>query len=35
VDPVGSELEPVVSSCEYGDEHSGSGTTELVRWLGS
>jgi hypothetical protein len=28
VDPVG--LAPVACSCEYGDELSGSGTTELV-----
>jgi hypothetical protein len=33
LDPVGSEYGPVAGSCEYGDEHSGSGTTELVLLL--
>jgi hypothetical protein len=33
VDPVGSGWRPVAGSCEYGDEPSGSGATELVRWL--
>jgi hypothetical protein len=30
VDPVGSGYGPVVGSCEYGDEPSGSGATVLV-----
>jgi hypothetical protein len=30
VDPVGSGYGSVVGSCEYGDEPSGSGATELV-----
>jgi hypothetical protein len=30
VDPVGSGQGPVAGSCEYSDEPSGSGTTELV-----
>jgi hypothetical protein len=30
VDPVGSGQGPVASCCEYGDEPSGSGATELV-----
>jgi hypothetical protein len=30
VDSFGSELGPVAGSCEYGDEPSGSDTTELV-----
>jgi hypothetical protein len=30
VDPVGSGQGPVAGSCEYGDEPSGSGATELV-----
>jgi hypothetical protein len=30
LDPVGSEQGPVAGSCEYGDEPSGSGVTELV-----
>jgi hypothetical protein len=29
VDPVGSGYGSVVGSCEYGDEPSGSGITEL------
>jgi hypothetical protein len=31
VDPVGSGQGSVAGCCEYGDEPSGSGTTELVR----
>jgi hypothetical protein len=30
LNPVGSGQGPVVGSCEYGDEPSGSGATELV-----
>jgi hypothetical protein len=30
VDSVGSGKGPVAGSCEYGDEPSGSGATELV-----
>jgi hypothetical protein len=30
VDPVGSGQGPVAGSCEYGDEPSGSGATELL-----
>jgi hypothetical protein len=30
LDPVGSGQGPVAGSCEYGDEPSGSGATELV-----
>jgi hypothetical protein len=30
LDPAGSGLGPVAGSCEYGDEPSGSGATELV-----
>jgi hypothetical protein len=30
VDSVGSGLGPVAGFCEYGDEHSGAGATELV-----
>jgi hypothetical protein len=30
LDPFGSGQGPVASSCEYGDEPSGSGATELV-----
>jgi hypothetical protein len=30
VDSVGSGWEPMVVSCKYGDEPSGSGATELV-----
>jgi hypothetical protein len=30
VDPVGSGQEPVMGSCEYSDEPSGSDATELV-----
>jgi hypothetical protein len=29
LDPVGSGQGPVAGSCEYGDEPSGSGATEL------
>jgi hypothetical protein len=32
VDPVGSGQGPVAGSCEYGDEPSGSGATELVSY---
>jgi hypothetical protein len=30
LDPVGSVYGPVAGSCEYGDEPSGSGATDLV-----
>jgi hypothetical protein len=30
LDSVGSGQGPVAGSCEYGDEHSGSGATDLV-----
>jgi hypothetical protein len=30
MDPVGSGQVPVAGCCEYGDETSGSGATELV-----
>jgi hypothetical protein len=30
LDPVGSVQGPVAGCCEYGDEPSGSGATELV-----
>jgi hypothetical protein len=30
MDPVGSGQGPVAGCCEYGDEPSGSGATELV-----
>jgi hypothetical protein len=30
LEPVGSGQGPVADSCEYGDESSGSGATELV-----
>jgi hypothetical protein len=30
LDPAGSGQGPVAASCEYGDEPSGSGATELV-----
>jgi hypothetical protein len=30
VDPVGSGYGPMAGSCEYGDEPSGSGATELI-----
>jgi hypothetical protein len=30
VDPVGSGYGPVAGSCEYGDEPSGSGATDLI-----
>jgi hypothetical protein len=30
MDPVGSGQGPVAGFCEYGDEPSGSGATELV-----
>jgi hypothetical protein len=30
VNPVGSGREPVVGSCDYGDEPSGSGAADLV-----
>jgi hypothetical protein len=30
VDPAGSGYGPVAGSCEYGDEPSDSGATELV-----
>jgi hypothetical protein len=33
VDSAGSGLGPVVGVCEYGDEPSSSGTTELVTYL--
>jgi hypothetical protein len=33
LDPVGSGQGPVAGSCEYGDEPSGSGATELVYWM--
>jgi hypothetical protein len=33
VDPVGSGEGPVAGYCQYGDETSGSGATELVVWL--
>jgi hypothetical protein len=32
VDPVGSGQGSVAGSCEYGDEPSGSGATELIIW---
>jgi hypothetical protein len=33
--PVGSGYRPVAGSCEYGDEPSGSGATELVSYRNS
>jgi hypothetical protein len=33
LDPVGSGRGPVAGCCEYGDEPSGSGATELVTML--
>jgi hypothetical protein len=32
---TGSGQGPVVGSCEYGDEPSGSGATELISYLAS